>query len=666
MSTPNKSSVVAQLTEKKLALPPKWLPGSVAYETIMGSMAYGVSSDSSDMDVYGFCIPPKNMVFPHLAGEIMGFGRQHERFDQFQQHHIKDADALGGTGRDYDLTIFSIVKYFSLLMENNPNVLDSIFTPVTCVLHSTRIGEMVRDRRRDFLHKGSWHKFKGYAYSQLHKMDIKTPQPGSKRAADIEKFGFDCYDEQETEFLTQRGFLRFDAVTETDYLASVDPETGRIVFAPFLRRVDNLYSGKLYTIEPYLSRCVVTEGHQMLVSPMYRNTANNFSTQYDAARARWQLLPLCQLLGGRRGSRTARSFFHIRRQGVCETADYPISDAYLKLAGLYISEGCIQFRNNEVKAAAFTQTDKGKQEFHDAANALMDTFPIRRHAYEKEIVWAVHGEVARQLHKDFSYLSKHKHLPDWCFQLSVRQAELLWGNMCLGDGTVAPNGEVYYTASPQLAKDLQSMLTLCGLLCSVRGPYNFATSYGLCPMYQIFRSRTATPEHYVNFGRVQTNETEPSKGRVGWPVKMREVSDRRVVCFTVPSGTLITRSGGKTALHGNCKFAYHVVRLIDEAEQILTTGDIDLQRSREVLKAIRRGEWTAEQVREFFNQKEKALEAAYDNSKLPHSPDEAKIKALLLECLEAHYGSLTDAVVVVGHERDLLKQIKDLCEKAGV
>ena len=29
---------------------------------------------------------------------------------------------------------------------------------------------MIRDARRLFLHKGAWWKFKGYAYSQLHKM----------------------------------------------------------------------------------------------------------------------------------------------------------------------------------------------------------------------------------------------------------------------------------------------------------------------------------------------------------------------------------------------------------------------------------------------------------------------------------------------------------------
>jgi uncharacterized protein len=86
----SKSSVVAQLTEKKKANPPKWLPNSVIYETIMGSVAYGVSSDTSDMDIYGICVPPKELVFPHLAGEIPGFGRQIPRFDVYQEHHLQD------------------------------------------------------------------------------------------------------------------------------------------------------------------------------------------------------------------------------------------------------------------------------------------------------------------------------------------------------------------------------------------------------------------------------------------------------------------------------------------------------------------------------------------------------------------------------------------------
>jgi predicted nucleotidyltransferase len=182
-------STLQRLADRGLVKPPRWLPANVQYETIMGSVAYGVSSDTSDMDVYGWAIPPKDDVFPHLAGEVQGFGRQRKRFEQFQEHPVADPDALAGRGRTYDLTVFGIVKFFRLAMENNPNVIDSLFTPATCVLHSTRVGNLVRENRRRFLHRGAWPKFKGYAYSQLHKLAIK--EPTGKRADLVERHGYD-------------------------------------------------------------------------------------------------------------------------------------------------------------------------------------------------------------------------------------------------------------------------------------------------------------------------------------------------------------------------------------------------------------------------------------------------------------------------------------------
>src|SRR3954452_22312970 len=182
-------STLQRVRDRGLVKPPRWLPVQVMYETIMGSVAYGVSSDTSDVDVYGWAIPPKEDIFPHLRGEILGFGRQARRFEQFQEHHVADRDALAGHGRIYDLTIFGIVKFFSLAMENNPNIIDSLFTPATCVLYSTRVGNLVRENRRLFLHKVAWPKFKGYAYSQLHKLAIKQPQ--GKRAELVAKHGFD-------------------------------------------------------------------------------------------------------------------------------------------------------------------------------------------------------------------------------------------------------------------------------------------------------------------------------------------------------------------------------------------------------------------------------------------------------------------------------------------
>lgn len=167
----------------------KWVKSNLHYEVIMGSQAYGVTQDSSDMDIYGWCIPPKHILFPATIGYVPGFGQQPEAFNQFQLHHVKDEDK----GVEYDFSIYNIVKYLHLVVENNPNMIDSIFVPQHCITHITALGQMVRDRRKQFLHKGAYHKFKGYAYAQIHKIRIKDPNEkmSTKRRADIEKHGFD-------------------------------------------------------------------------------------------------------------------------------------------------------------------------------------------------------------------------------------------------------------------------------------------------------------------------------------------------------------------------------------------------------------------------------------------------------------------------------------------
>ena len=74
-------------------------------------------------------------------------------------------------------------------MENNPNIIDSLFTPATCVLHSTRVGNLVRENRKLFLHKGAWPKFKGYAYCAVAQAVDQAPQ--GKRAELVAEHGFD-------------------------------------------------------------------------------------------------------------------------------------------------------------------------------------------------------------------------------------------------------------------------------------------------------------------------------------------------------------------------------------------------------------------------------------------------------------------------------------------
>ncbi len=266
---------------------------------------------------------------------------------------------MSGKGRVYDVQIYNIVKYFQLCMENNPNMIDSMFTPTNCVLHSTKVGNMVRERRRIFLHKGAWHTFKGYAYSQLHKMSNK---------------------------------------------------------------------------------------------------------------------------------------------------------------GL-----------NDIVAEI--------REFEEANNIPRTTkFEEAREAFEKTGV--------------------------------------------LGAITDRPVIRDYFTIYTRLLEQSKR--------------YEGVKMYGYDP-----------------------------------------------------------------------KFAYHIVRLISEVEQILVEGDLDLQRNNEQLKDIRRGKWNENDIRDWFTRREKDLAVVYDNSKLPHSPVEAPIKQLLLDCLEEHYGNLEKCVVNPDAATNAIREIKAILERTN-
>ena len=188
-------SLIAKLEKREVVRPPPWLVSNLVFEGETGSSAYGCNvrkndADSSDLDLTGVAIAPKQMVFPHLGGHIAGFGTAPQTFDQWQQHHIKDTERR----IEVDATIYGLVRFFELARQNNPNIVDTLFTPRRCIRHTTEVWEHVREHRRDFVHKGCYHRFRGYAYSQLSKLQrctSKANPKNPKRQASIETHGID-------------------------------------------------------------------------------------------------------------------------------------------------------------------------------------------------------------------------------------------------------------------------------------------------------------------------------------------------------------------------------------------------------------------------------------------------------------------------------------------
>jgi len=148
-------------------------------EIISGSVAYGTSGTVSDWDIVGICIPRKEEIFP--TGYIEGFGKKRNRFRTWQKHHIDYKE------KEYDICIYNIVDFFDLCMNCNPNMISYLYVPDNCVLHSTQVGNLIRENRSIFLSKLCWPRFKGYAYSMLKKLTSKKHKGLDK----LRRFEFD-------------------------------------------------------------------------------------------------------------------------------------------------------------------------------------------------------------------------------------------------------------------------------------------------------------------------------------------------------------------------------------------------------------------------------------------------------------------------------------------
>ena len=150
---------------------------------------------------------------------------------------------------------------------------------------------------------------------------------------------------------------------------------------------------------------------------------------------------------------------------------------------------------------------------------------------------------------------------------------------------------------------------------------------------------------------------------------LNNLSDEQLIQYHKLYSEMISkskRSENNKIYDMDVKFGYHVVRLLNEVEQILVEGNLDLERNREQLKSIRRGEWPLEQLLDYFQSKEKHLEEVYSKSTLRQAPDEAFIKTMLLQCLEHHYGSLDKMVTVTNTPAEtVLQQIVEVLKKSG-
>jgi len=92
--------------------------------------------------------------------------------------------------------------------------------------------------------------------------------------------------------------------------------------------------------------------------------------------------------------------------------------------------------------------------------------------------------------------------------------------------------------------------------------------------------------------------------------------------------------------HGyDSKFAYHLIRLLIEAEELLKTKRLRFPLvDAPMLKRIKHGHYSLEDVLESTEELEKQVQKAYEESKLPKTVNFDAIENILIECIRTFHG----------------------------
>ncbi|MEL6526781.1 MAG: nucleotidyltransferase domain-containing protein [Chloroflexota bacterium] len=128
------------------------LAHNVVYRCVVGSRAYGLSHEDSDVDVRGIYLPPAD-----LQWSLYGVPEQIESPTK-------------------DEVFWEVQKFIMLALKANPNILECLYTPI--VQHSTPLIDALLDQRDIFMCKLIYQTYNGYAMSQFQRMQKHRDKHG--------------------------------------------------------------------------------------------------------------------------------------------------------------------------------------------------------------------------------------------------------------------------------------------------------------------------------------------------------------------------------------------------------------------------------------------------------------------------------------------------------
>lgn len=353
-----------------------------------------------------------------------------------------------------------------------------------------------------------------------------------------------CYDDQ-TEVLTQDGWVRFPQLQEGVPVMAVNPATLEADWQVPTHYTRLQHDGELIAYKSRTADLVVTPDHRMVYGDLNDMRGNEM--------ARWRVRPAKDLPG----------LFHLPQVVKWRGSSEAITlggvewepSVYAEFMGWYLSEGC-----TSVKSCMTRIVQKRDGKHVDALVKCLSRIPMpklnRRRNNDVMDVWAIGSKV---LARDLEPLgkSKNKRAPGALKNLPPEHLKTFLYAYALGDGQfqkINPLKIVITTASRQMADDLQECAMKAGMASSI--------SHSKDGAYRVYLRASKVGGKR----KVAALITQKHTSRVAY--------SGTVYCVSVPATALVVRRNSRVSVSGNCiPYEWEGATLISTVPQMHWNSD---------------------------------------------------------------------------------------------
>jgi GTP cyclohydrolase I len=331
-----------------------------------------------------------------------------------------------------------------------------------------------------------------------------------------------CYDDK-TEILTDNGWRKFKELKKNEKVAQVDLSTRNLSFVHPLKFISYEYTGIMIKVKSLSVDLLVTPDHRFCYSSEWHFYNNRDNTHWNISPVneltnKYIIIPrACNWIG--------KDYREVR------IGKYRVDfDNFLKLFGIWVSEGCI---TQTGKRIFFVVSQDRDSKYYSEIKRLFDRLKVKYiqcKSGKNGVQFRIEGIDFYNYFKNFGK-SGDKYIPRIIKDASPKSLRLFLDWYIKGDGHIKKNKAIHFVSkSEKLIDDLQEICIKLGIGC--------------------------TKQNNKNCFRMETHKTKTGEDK--WYSKLMprnfsfEKYKGKVFCVTVPEGLILVRRNGKVIISGNC------------------------------------------------------------------------------------------------------------------